>query len=137
MQTRDPLRYNGFMKDTVKEIVRILAAENVPMPVQELAERTGFTPRYIRQILKESASENKAEGFSLESSFRKDVRLVIHDSSAFSAALTSSDASEEMKKEVLYDLLNRNDAHRGPCGQILCFSYGNGQADQSSQRESG
>lgn len=97
------------MKDTVKEIVRILVAENVPMPVQELAERTGFTPRYIRQILKESASENKAEGFSLESSFRKDVRLVIHDSSAFSAALTGSDASEEMKKEVLYDLLNRND----------------------------
>lgn len=97
------------MKDSVKEIVRILASENAAMPVQELAERTGFTPRYIRQILKESAPENRAEGFSLESSFRRDVRLIIHESSLFSAAFTGSDASQEMKKEVLYDLLNRND----------------------------
>ena len=97
------------MKDSVKEIVRILSAENAALQVQELAERTGFTPRYIRQILKESAPENRAEGFSLERSFRRDVRLIIHDSSAFSAAFSGSDASEEMKKEVLYDLLNRND----------------------------
>lgn len=92
------------MKSQEKRILEVLLNSTVPLSALAIAEKTGFTDRYVRSVLKEMEKYGKEEGYCIETLFRKGTTLRILDETLFHTAF-SSDA-QTISNEILCYLLN-------------------------------
>lgn len=97
------------MREVLKQLVQILMDEEYPVPITEIAEKMGFTVRYVRKILEENKEECRENGFQIEAVFRRGCQLKVLDQDLFYRSIDSSEDTYELPKEVIRFLLEQKD----------------------------
>ena len=100
------------MKDALREVIAVLEQKTRPISFQELANETGFSVRYLRQLLEESRADGEANGFCIEAEFRRGCQLIVTDRALYDKMGRMDDEAVEQAKKVLCFLLDSGDYMR-------------------------
>ncbi|MCI8402461.1 MAG: transcription antiterminator [Lachnospiraceae bacterium] len=100
------------MKDALREVIAVLEQKTRPISFQELANETGFSVRYLRQLLEESRADGEANGFCIEAEFRRGCQIIVTDRALYDKMGRMDDEAVEQAKKVLCFLLDSGDYMR-------------------------
>lgn len=94
------------MKPNEKQILQLLRDTPGLVTIAYLSNKTGFTERYIRNIVKEIHNNEDGHGYSISYVFRKGIELDIYDSFAFNTYMMEEEQSTASR--IAMYLLEKN-----------------------------
>lgn len=94
------------MKANEKQILEILSNTSDLVSISELAKKTGYSERYIRNIIKDIFENEERNGYHISYFFRKGIRLTILDPVVFSAYLNQEE--QTLASSIILYLLEKN-----------------------------
>lgn len=94
------------MKANEKQILQLLRDTPGLVSIADISKKTGYTERYIRNIVKEIHENEEGHGYSISYVFRKGIELNITDSYAFNTYLTEEEQSTA--SAIVIYLLGKN-----------------------------